>query len=152
MAGILNRVLDFVGWEVEGEEAEMTENRDDIREDVHQPHFVQPGIKKQQGKVVSMQNLPGQTKVIIMQPETFDEAQNICDHIVNKQPVVINLEEVEKECAQRIIDFLSGAVYSLEGSIQKVSNGIFVIAPNNVDILGDFKDELKNKSAFSWMR
>lgn len=150
MAKILNKVLDFVGWEVDDEEEEMAE--DELREEVHQPQFVQPGIKKHQGKVVSMQSVPGQLKVIIMQPETLDDAQSICDHIKSKKPVVINLEGVEKECAQRIIDFLSGAVYSLEGSIQKVANGIFVVAPHNVDILSDLKDELRNKSTFSWIK
>ena len=52
--------------------------------------------------------------------------------------------------ARRIVDFLSGAVYALDGNIQKVSNGIFLIAPYNVGIMGDFKDELRNKGIFPW--
>jgi cell division inhibitor SepF len=87
-----------------------------------------------------------------MQPENFDDAQEICEHLKNKKPVVINLEDLDKEFGQRILDFLSGGVCSLDGSIQKVSNGIFVIAPNNVDIMSEFKNELTNKAIFPWAR
>ena len=52
--------------------------------------------------------------------------------------------------ARRIIDFLSGAVYATEGNIQKISAGIFLVAPYNVGIMGDFKDELRNKGVFPW--
>jgi cell division inhibitor SepF len=62
----------------------------------------------------------------------------------------MNLESVDREVARRIVDFLSGAVYALDGNIQKVSNGIFLIAPYNVGIMGDFKDELRNKGIFPW--
>jgi cell division inhibitor SepF len=62
----------------------------------------------------------------------------------------MNLESVERDVARRIVDFLSGAVYALDGNIQKVSNGIFLIAPYNVGIMGDFKDELRNKGIFPW--
>ena len=64
--------------------------------------------------------------------------------------MVINLEAVERNAAQRIVDFLSGAVYALDGNIQKVANGIFLIAPYNVGIMGDFKDELRSKGIFPW--
>ncbi len=152
MAKILNKVLDFVGWEVEEEEEEMNENNDDTMDDIVQPQFRNNVGRKNQGKVLSMQNAASKLKVVIMQPETFDDAQSICDHVKAKKPVVINLEGVEKECAQRIIDFLSGAVYSLEGSIQKVSNGIFVLAPCNVDIMNDIRDEFRSKGTFSWVK
>jgi cell division inhibitor SepF len=87
-----------------------------------------------------------------MQPATFDDAREVCDHIKNKKPVVVNLEGLTKETAQRVVDFLSGSVYAVDGDIQKVSAGIFMIAPNNVDIMGDYKEELKGKGAFPWMK
>ena len=62
----------------------------------------------------------------------------------------MNLESVDRDVQRRIVDFLSGAVYALDGNIQKVSNGIFLIAPYNVGIMGDFKDELRNKGIFPW--
>ena len=86
-----------------------------------------------------------QMQVVILKPSGYEDAQEICDQIKTKRPVVVNLEKVEYPIAQRIMDFLSGTCYSLEGSIQRVANNIFIIAPANVDISGDFKEELKTK-------
>lgn len=150
MAQLLNKVLNFVGWETEDEE-EVMEEQEIQKEELQQPAFVSAGYKKPQNKVVNIHST-SQFKVVIVQPDKFEDAQDICDHLKNKKPIVMNLENVEKEEAQRVIDFLSGAVYSLDGNIQKVANGIFLIAPYNVDIMGDFKEELKNKGVFSWAK
>jgi len=99
-------------------------------------------------KVVKI-HTTAQLKLVIMQPKTFEEAKDIAIHLKSKKPVVMNLESVEREVARRIVDFLSGAVYALDGNIQKVSNGIFLIAPYNIGIMGDFKDELRSK-VFPW--
>ncbi len=100
-------------------------------------------------KVVKI-HTTAQLKLVVMQPESFDDARDIANHLKSKKPVVMNLEFVEKDIARRIVDFLSGAVYALDGNIQKVSNGIFIITPYNVGIMGDFKDELRNKGIFPW--
>lgn len=150
MAKLLDKMLNFVGWETE-EEDEEGQEQEEVNEEVRQPQFLPSGIKKQQGKVVNIHQ-SNQFKVVIVQPENYEDAQEICDHLKNKKPVVINLENIERELAQRIIDFLSGSIYALDGNIQKVTNGIFLIAPHNVDIMGDFKDELRNKSAFPWAK
>lgn len=93
-----------------------------------------------------------QMQVVIIKPECYEDAQEICDQIKTKRPVVVNLEKVEYPVAQRIMDFLSGTCYSLDGSIQRVANNIFIIAPENVDISGDFKEELKTKGVLlPWM-
>lgn len=91
-----------------------------------------------------------QLKVVVMQPENFEDARDIADHLKTKKPVIINLEGLDSDVARRVVDFLSGAVYGLDGNIQKVAAGIFLIAPYNVSIMGDFKDELKNKGLFNW--
>lgn len=97
-------------------------------------------------------NTSVQMQVVIMKPQTYDDAQEICDQIKTKRPVVVNLENVEFPIAQRIMDFLSGVSYSLDGSIQRVAHNIFLIAPENVEISGDFKEELKSKGALMpWM-
>jgi len=152
MAKLLDRMLNLVGWELEEEDQASKESEPlEIFEQEEQPEPFHIG-KKSQGKVVNI-HTANQFKVVIMQPETFDEAKDVCDHLKTKKPVVVNLETLEKESAQRIVDFLSGSVYALDGNIQKVSNAIFVIAPNNVDIMGDFKDEFsKNKGMFPWMK
>ena len=91
-----------------------------------------------------------QLKVVVIQIEQFEEAREVADHLRTKKAVVVNLEKLERETARRVVDFISGAVYSLSANIQKVSGGIFLIAPYNVDILGDVRDELKNTGIFPW--
>ncbi len=150
MAGLINKMLNFVGWESEDEEA--AEEQENVKEEQNQQtQFLHSLNKKQQNKVVNIHS-NSQFKVVIMQPETFEDARDICDHLKNKKPVVINLEDVQKDCAQRIVDFLSGSVYGLDGEIQKVSAGIFLIAPSNVDIMNEFKEEFKNKGVFPWVK
>ncbi len=85
-----------------------------------------------------------QMEVVVIQPETYDEAQDVCDHIRSQRPVIINLEQMERNVAQRIMDFVSGACYTLNGNLQRVTNNIFIIAPENIDVAGDFREELKS--------
>lgn len=151
MPKLLNKMLNFVGWESEEEEVQE-EDQELVKEEQHQsPQFLYNASKKQPNKIVNIHS-NNQFKVVIMQPENFDDARDICDHLKNKKPVIVNLEEIGKETAQRVVDFLSGSVYGLDGDIQKISAGIFLIAPNNVDIMSEFKDELKNKAAFPWVK
>ncbi len=88
-----------------------------------------------------------QMEFYVTSPGSFEDAQEICDNIRRNSPVVVNLEKVEQLTAQRLMDFISGACYSLDGSIQRVSNNIFLIAPNNIAISSDLKEELRT-SAF----
>ena len=94
-------------------------------------------------KVVNFQ-ASVQMEVVVIQPESYDEAQDICDHIKSQRPVIINLENMERNVAQRIMDFVSGSCYTLNGNLQRVTNNIFIIAPENVDVAGDFREELKS--------
>jgi len=148
MANILNKMLDFVGWETEETEDDYYE--EDVIE-VDKKESRKSFGKKNQGKVL---NLNGNTnsKVVIVFPKNINDAKDICDHLRANRSIVMNVEDVEIQTAQRIVDFLSGAVYSLDGNIQKVSSGIFLATPNSVDILGDVKNELKEEGIFTWMK
>lgn len=101
------------------------------------------------GKVVNI-HTSTQLKVVVIQLTSFEDARDIADHLKAKKPVVINLEKLDKEVSRRVVDFLSGAVYGVDGNIQKVANGIFLIAPYTVGIMGDFKDELKKGFPFAY--
>lgn len=92
-------------------------------------------------------------QVVIIKPECYEDAQGICDQIKVKHPVVVNLEKVEFPVAQRIMDFLSGTCYALDGTIQRVSSNIFIIAPVNYDISNETREDAKfSKSSLpSWM-
>ena len=102
-------------------------------------------------KVVNMPNTQ-QVKMVISQPTTFEQAEDICDMLKEKQSIIVNLEYVNKEVARRIIDVVSGAVHALDGHIQKISNSIFLIAPFNYEITNEMaREEIKNKLSVSWL-
>lgn len=88
------------------------------------------------GRVNRYEDNP-QMKLVIMQPVSFEEARDIANNLKERKPIVINLEAVDNPTSRRIVDFLSGSVYALDGSIKKVSNGIFLIAPCNVGVMDE---------------
>ena len=88
------------------------------------------------GKVV---NLSGnaQTQVILIKPERFESAAEIADHLRAKRPVLVNLENTPKDVMQRLVDFLSGVTYAIDGDIKKVASLTYIIMPPNVNLVGD---------------
>ena len=153
MSGVvMNKILDFFGVEGETEEEENDldygyENEVDEEEDTEDR-----GIFKRK-KVVSMPQVQ-QVKMKIAKPTTFEQSEDICNLLKERNSIVVNLEYVNKDVARRIVDFISGAVHALDGHIQKVSNSIFVVAPCNYNIVNDMmsKEELKNKLSVSWLK
>lgn len=92
-------------------------------------------------------------KMVISQPTTFEQSEEICNLLKEKKSVIVNLEYVNKDVARRIIDFISGGVHALDGHIQKVSNAIFLVAPVNYEITNEMaREEMKNKLSVSWLK
>ncbi len=81
-------------------------------------------------------------EVSMVKPTTMEDARDICEMLLSGRAVVINMEGVQVELAQRIIDFASGACYSINGNLQKISSYIFIITPNNIELSGDFSNVL----------
>ena len=89
-----------------------------------------------------------QLKVVLVNPERFENASEIADHLKEKRTVVINLESTNKDVARRLIDFLSGVAYAGEGKIKKVAADTYIITPYHVDIMGDLIDELESSGLY----
>ncbi len=83
-------------------------------------------------------------KMILLEPRAFSESQQIADHLKNRNSVVVNLKRVTSAQAKRIIDFLSGCVYSIGGTMQKIGVGIYLCTPKNLKIQGKISDEEKS--------
>lgn len=77
-----------------------------------------------------------QVKVVLVKPALFENASEIADHILGRRTVVLNLEDVEKDVARRLVDFLSGVVYVREGAIKKVAPNTYFVSPYDIDIMG----------------
>lgn len=79
----------------------------------------------------------------IVKPTGFDDSREICDIILSKRAAIVNLEGFDIEIAQRIMDFISGSVYAVNGRLHPISNYIYIVSPDNVDISGDYLDIIK---------
>lgn len=78
----------------------------------------------------------------LIKPTSVDDGREICETLLDNRTVILNVEGIDLEIAQRIIDFTSGAAYSMNGRLQKISNSIFLVTPSNVDVSGDLQDIL----------
>ncbi len=157
MSTLLNKMLNFVGLEEEQETeienvSPVEKTKGKMWEKAKQQSQALHGESKNRNKVVNIHS-SSSLKVVVMQPQNIEDAQDVSDHLRDSKPIIVNLEGLEKEIAQRILDFLSGSVYCLDGSIQRVSSYIFLIVPNNVDVMNELKDNSISKdSVFPWVK
>ena len=97
-------------------------------------------------KITPMRQTPTNRRpameVCVIKPSAVDEAREITETLLSGRTVILNLEGLDLEVAQRIIDFTSGATFAISGNLQKISNYIFLVTPTNVDISGDLTDLL----------
>lgn len=94
-------------------------------------------------KVVPLRSPQKGLEVCIMKPTSFEDSQDICDMLLSGRAAVINLEGFDVEVAQRVMDFVSGAVYAMNGKLHQISSYIFIISPDTVDISGDYLDLIR---------
>jgi cell division inhibitor SepF len=136
---VVDRILGFMG-------IESIEDEDDAADDVpdreetrsYRTREVSAPMEEhnQRPRRSALVSLPGgrTMRVVVAEPRSFDEVQPIADQLKERRPVVINLESVDKDTGQKFLNFLSGTIYALDGTMQRVSTSIFVFAPANVEI------------------
>jgi len=90
----------------------------------------------------------GKSKMILVEPRAYSEAQQIADHLKKRNTVVVNLKRVTPEQAKRIIDFLSGTIYAISGDLQKIGGGIFLCTPKNINVQGKITDDADGKDIY----
>lgn len=97
----------------------------------------------QKQNVVSLQSVQKSSKVVLVEPRIYAEAQDIADQLKNRRAVVVNLQRIDREQAKRIVDFLSGTVYAVGGDIQKIGTDIFLCTPDNIEVSGSITQILQ---------
>nr|WP_300090512.1 cell division protein SepF [Sedimentibacter sp.] len=138
--GVMDKVKDFIGI-------------NDLEEDYEEEEVVAEG-KFESSKNDRMETYTKKNnvikvhsntdmKVFICEPQKYEDCTKAVDELKNRKVVVLNIEGMELENQKQVFEFIKGAVYALEASIQKISNGIFVIAPNNVQIDGRLSDRFE---------
>lgn len=117
--------------------------------DVEEEEEFIPQSHKRDKNVVSLSALQQpSSKVVLCEPQSYDEAQEIADNLLNKRSVVINLQRVDAQQAKRIVDFLSGTVYAIKGDIQKLGVSTFLCTPENVEVTGEISVEAFEEDEF----
>ena len=148
--GILSKIKGFIS-----EPEDDNEYQDDFIEETQEEEDMSTSYgtttAQKAGKVLNLHSA-GQMKVVIVEPKKYEEVTTIADHLKQRKAVIVNLEGLMEEAETRraIFNFMQGAVYVLDGNIQKVSKAIFILAPNNVDIDANIKKELESKAFFPW--
>ena len=100
------------------------------------------------GKLVPLSGGRG-GEVYVIKPQEFNEAQVVADFLKDGKTIVINMEGIEIYAAQRIIDFISGSCYALNGTLQAISSNIFIAAPEAIEVAGDLREEILNENLIS---
>ena len=148
-SNLMNKVWGFLGIEPE-EDEEIYEDGENYVEEPEEDEEERKGFFGR--KVVNMPQT-NQVKMVISQPTTFEQSEEICQYLKERKSCIVNLEYVNKDVARRIVDFISGGVYALNGHIQKISNSIFLVAPANYDIANEMgREEVKSKLSVSWLK
>ena len=149
---IMDKVWGLFGMEPAETEDEELDNVYDLGEEEYEEDDDRKFFGKKSSKILAMPQNPS-VKMVISQPTTFEQSEEICSFLKEKKSVIVNLEYVNKDVARRIVDFISGGVYALNGHIQKISNSIFLIAPVNYEITNEMaREEIKNKLSVSWLK
>ena len=151
---LMNKVWNLFGMDSAETEDYDDEDIYDYENDEEEEVEDKKLFGRRNNKVVNMPQTQSQAiKMVISQPTTFEQSDEICGFLKEKKSVIVNLEYVNKDVARRIVDFISGGVYALDGYIQKVSNSIFLVAPSNYEITNEMaREEIKNKLSVSWLR
>ena len=162
--GFLDKVVDVLGFV----EREDEEEEKETASQQQAPKVTMPPVKQETkpaprvNNVVSFSNpnkerrgsFEGENaRVVLVEPIRFEESQSIADNLLDHKAVVINIESCDTDIAAKIIDFIGGVIYAIDGTIQKVSQGIILAAPQNIDIASELKHDVEatDEEIFAWI-
>ena len=140
-----NKVMGAIG--IVDEEDEIIENEDEQEkeEEYQEPEI----ISSRRNKLVSIKTTTV-PRVLLKRPGEFQDIMEIVDAVKSRKIVVMNISEVDQRLAQRMIDCIVGACYALNGSFQEIAKSIYLVAPDNVEISNELKQELNKNGFFSF--
>lgn len=159
---VMNKFMNLLGLQEEEEVIEREKIQDqtddsDQEQNVFESrrqskaNHLQGGSTSSPNNVVSIHSQKNM-RVVLNEPRSYDEAQEIADHLRARKSVIVNLQRVRGDLALRIVDFLSGTVYALNGSISKLGPNIFLCTPDSVEIQGAITEMLAEDNDYNKMR
>ncbi len=135
--GVMNKFMNYLGLQEEEEVIERVQLEEQESEIDYQ--FAEQ--RRSKSNVVGLPTSKS-SKMILIEPRSYDEAQEIADHLRSRRGVIVNLQRVRQDQAMRIVDFLSGTVYALNGGISKIGANIFLCTPESIEIQGTISEIL----------
>ena len=146
---MIDKIKEFFGFGEEIED-EVTDDYADFEAQEEAPQRrirrAEPAVKKDD-KIVNI-NATTQLEVVLVKPEAYADGSIVADHLMNRRTVVLNLESTNKEVSRRLLDFISGVAYAINGQIKRIANSTFIVTPYNVGVMGDILDELENSGVY----
>ncbi|HZG55172.1 cell division protein SepF [Paenibacillus sp.] len=139
--GMMNKIFNFLGLQ----EEEEVVDREAPYGAADEPEREQQEFRRVKNNVVSL-HAQKSSKLVLCEPRNYEETQDIADHLRARKAILVNLQRVRPEQAMRIVDFLSGTVYALNGAISKVGPNIFVCTPDSVEIQGVITDMMNDNT------
>jgi len=125
----MSKIHDVMVWLGITDEEEITEEIMEIPTDSKKESRSIPNVVS----IHTNKNL----RVIVCEPQSFDEVEVLSDHLKNRKQIILNFENTPEEVSRRIFDFISGATHALDGNSQQLGKHVFMFAPSNVDISKD---------------
>lgn len=160
---ILDKCMGLLGWNTNDDEDDIYDDVEEVEDEAVKParagYFARRNIdrveevQQKQSKILPINSNVSGSKMVITQPACFDDVKEIGEHLKTKKSVIVNLETVNKEDHRRIVDFISGATFVLDGSVQKISSLIYLITPKSIEIQNDIeRAQYRSKLPFTWMK
>ena len=135
---VMNKFMNFLGLQ---DEEEVVERERVVEQQPEEPETNLNEQRRNKNNVVSIHSQKN-VRVMLTEPKSYEDTQEIADHLRSRRPVVVNLHLVRPDQATRIVDFISGTVYALNGSISKIGPNIFLCTPDTVEIHGSISEIL----------
>lgn len=152
-AKMINKMMGFLGLDEDVELDGRDENEENFEDNnTNDVESIFSSTKKPSNSKVVNIHTAASAKVVIIKPNDYDEAANICDNLRNRKIVVVNTTALEAKIAQRLLDFIGGACYALSGELQQVEKGVYILSPSNVEVSNDLKSELSSKGILNWTK
>ncbi|MGO4110135.1 cell division protein SepF [Paenibacillus sp. YAF4_2] len=151
---VMNRFMNFLGLQEEEEVVEREKVTPQSEEQEVETSAFESRRNTKGGNNNNIVSIHSQksVRVVLSEPRSYDEAQDIADHLRSRRAVIVNLQRVRTDLAVRIVDFLSGTVYALNGHISKLGPNIFLCTPDSVEIQGAITEMLAEDIDYNKMR
>ena len=117
------------------DEDDTDEYDEDETEVTFKPSETKP-VSSYEAKKTKMNEIPSNTQMVLFAPRSFEEAEEIARHLKQRRACVVNLHKLQRDFAQRTIDFLTGVVFALDGTIQKIGHNVILCTPQNIPVSG----------------